>query len=286
MQYAVRVRAAGDKINHIHETSFPFRVKEIKMADGAAKGTWYEMGENWELVENEVVAEILLAVYVNGKEIASIMCTPLNQEDLVLGFLLNEGFISGMDEIGVVAIAPGDCCADIWLKRDFTAPTRVVITSGCGGGLTFDDPSLPIKSLSDSLKIEPQQMHSLINSLHSADSLHARTGGIHTGGLADSQGLLLRAEDIGRHNTIDRLAGAALRQGIDTRGKILLSTGRISSEMLRKGVLMGCPIIGSRTSPTSMSVAMAQAWGITLVGYIRRSSLRVYTHPERLGMVG
>src|SRR3972149_3154826 len=79
---------------------------------------------------------------------------------------------------------------------------------------------------------------------------------------------------VGRHNTIDKLLGASLVQGIETNGRILLATGRISSEMLRKGALMGCPIIASRNSPTSMSVSMAPAWNITLVGYVRRGSLR------------
>jgi FdhD protein len=77
--------------------------------------------------------------------------------------------------------------------------------------------------------------------------------------------------------------GASMVKGIDTRGLILLATGRISSEMLHKGARMGCPIIASRNSPTSIAIAMADAWNITLIGYVRRGSMRVYTHPERLG---
>ena len=90
-------------------------------------------------------------------------------------------------------------------------------------------------------------------------------------------------EDIGRHNTLDRLMGSCMLSGIETEGRILLATGRISSEMLHKGANMGCPIIASRKSPTSMSIEMANNWNITLVGYARRGTLRVYTHPERLG---
>ncbi|HEX9809681.1 MAG TPA: formate dehydrogenase accessory sulfurtransferase FdhD, partial [Alphaproteobacteria bacterium] len=93
-------------------------------------------------------------------------------------------------------------------------------------------------------------------------------------------------EDVGRHNTVDKLRGACLELGIETRGRILLTTGRVSSEMLRKGARMGCPVIASRNSPTSLSVAMAQAWNITLVGYVRQGSMRAYAHAERLGYPG
>jgi FdhD protein len=109
---------------------------------------------------------------------------------------------------------------------------------------------------------------------------------VHTAALSDGKELLVVAEDIGRHNTLDRLLGLALIVGVDTAGLILLATGRVSSEMLRKGARMGCPIIASRNSPTSMSVALAEAWNITLIGYVRQRTMRVYTHPHRLKPAG
>jgi len=90
------------------------------------------------------------------------------------------------------------------------------------------------------------------------------------------------AEDVGRHNTIDKVRGACLIEKIDPRDKILLCTGRISSEMINKAARMGCPIVASRTSPTSMSVQLAREWNITLAGYVRREQMKVYAHPERL----
>jgi FdhD protein len=92
----------------------------------------------------------------------------------------------------------------------------------------------------------------------------------------------LVAEDVGRHNTIDRLWGKAMKQNIPTKGKILLATGRISSEMLAKAAKMEVPIVASRTSATSLSISLAQAWNITVVGYVRRNSLRLYTAPQRV----
>jgi FdhD protein len=94
--------------------------------------------------------------------------------------------------------------------------------------------------------------------------------------------LLAIAEDVGRHNTVDKLVGKCMIEGIQPHGKILLATGRVSSEMLVKGALMGCPIIASRNSATSMSVAMARDWNITLIGYVRQNTMRVYSHPKRL----
>ena len=99
---------------------------------------------------------------------------------------------------------------------------------------------------------------------------------MHTSALADGDKLALVAEDVGRHNTLDKLRGMALMKGLDTRDMILLSTGRVSSEMIGKARQMGTPIVCSRTSPTSLSVALAEQWNITLVGYLRRNSMNVY----------
>ncbi len=130
--------------------------------------------------------------------------------------------------------------------------------------------------------MEPEKLISMFNRMHLPGSLHARARGVHTAGLANGESMLAIAEDVGRHNTIDKLAGACLVDGLDTRGLILLTTGRVSSEMLQKGIAMGCPIIASRNSPTSLSIRLAEEAGITLVGYARRGRLRAYTHVHRL----
>lgn len=148
--------------------------------------------------------------------------------------------------------------------------------------MTFTDPRSELTPIFEDFEIDPQRLAPLFRMLHSPESLHAKARGVHSAGLSDGEHILAMIEDIGRHNTIDKLRGLCMSKSIETQGRILLATGRISSEMLRKGALMGCPIIASRNSPTSMSVAMAEAWNITLVGYVRRNSLRVYAHPERL----
>jgi FdhD protein len=253
------------------------------MNEGARGAVWREYRRGWRETDGEVIEEGLVTLYVNGVEWATIMCTPRELDWLALGFLANEGFLESMQQVEILHVSQPGCCVDVWLSHPVDKPEREIITSGCGGGLTFDDPESGIAPLQDELRLAPERLYELFNQLHFPGSLHGRARGVHAAGISDGEHLLLVVEDVGRHNTLDKLRGACLARGLDPRGKILLATGRVSSEMLRKGARMGCPIIASRNSPTSMSVAMAEAYNITLAGYVRQASMRVYAHPERLG---
>ena len=254
------------------------------MSFGTEPTQWIEHDKEWTQVDGEVIAEAIISIYVNGVELATIMATPQEQDLLALGFMKNEGLIESLSEVELVHVSKAGCCVDLWLNRPFIKPERVIITSGCGGGVTFDDPSTGVEPLISDLRIEPSLLHQMFRKLQPPNSLYARSRGVHAAGLLDpeKEELLAIVEDVGRHNTIDKLTGCCLVHGIDPRGKVLLVTGRTSSEMLRKAARMGCPITASRTSPTSLSVEMARAWNITLVGYVRSGRLRVYSHPERL----
>lgn len=252
------------------------------MGSGLVTTDWMEYQHNWNKVKSHVIEEALITIYVNGKELATIMATPREQEYLAVGFMKNEALIEGLSEVDHVHVSRDGCCVDVWLKRHFDRPERVIITSGCGGGITFDDPNSDLRPLDHSAQLQPKKLFELFNALHSSESLHAKARGVHTAGLSDGNEVLAIQEDVGRHNTIDKIMGYCLYEDLDPDGLILLATGRVSSEMLRKGLLMGTPIIASRNSPTSMSIEMARAANITLIGYVRRNSMRVYSHPERL----
>ena len=243
----------------------------------------YDRGK-WTHVEGEIIEEALITIYVNGVELATIMATPCQQDALALGFLKNESIIESLAEVEIVHISKLGCCVDVWLNHAFQRPERVIVTSGCGGGVTFSDPRLGIEPILSSAQTNPEVLREQFRKLQPPNSLYARSRGVHAAGLLDmeQEKLLIIVEDVGRHNTIDKVAGLCLRDGIDPCGKALLVTGRISSEMLRKAARMGCPLVASRTSPTSISVEMARAWNITLVGYVRQGSLRVYSRPERI----
>ncbi len=210
------------------------------------------------------------------------MATPAQQTELALGFLLNEGLISSLDQLDHTRVSEDGCCVDVWSTQAIEIPKHRVITSGCGGGVTFDSPDHAIAQVTHDLNVSTDRLFDLFRRLHFPDSLHARARGVHASGLSDGEQIVALAEDVGRHNTIDKINGICLLEEIPTTGLALMATGRISSEMLRKGARMGCPIVASRNSPTSLSVRLAEAAGITLVGYARQGRLRAYTHAHRL----
>jgi len=232
-------------------------------------------------VEDEIVEEATACISVNGAELATFMCTPRNLDWLGVGFLYNEGIIADADEIASLHISDSHCL-DVWLTHDFTPPERLIVTAGCGGGVTFDDLSTQHPPLTQDVHTTPDELAELMRHLHQGAELYQRSRGIHTAVLATPSNILLQVEDLGRHNCLDKLAGAALLQGIPTSGNILLSSGRISSEMINKARRMKTPIVCSRTSPTSLSVTLADAWNITVVAYLRQDRMRIYTHPERV----
>jgi FdhD protein len=122
----------------------------------------------------------------------------------------------------------------------------------------------------------------LLNKLYLAQVLYRESGGVHTSVLTDGNDNYIEAEDIGRHNTLDKLAGKYLYVKDKFNPRILLTTGRISSEMLQKSSRLGVSFVISRTSPTSLSIDLAMQYGITLVGYARRNQFKVYSFPERI----
>ncbi|CUS03989.2 Putative formate dehydrogenase subunit FdhD [Candidatus Promineifilum breve] len=239
-------------------------------------------------VDGLVIEEALTCISVNGAELATFMCTPRDLTELALGFLYNEGVIDGLDDVRAHHLSKGGSCVDVWLHNmAYRPPRRAIITAGCGGGLTFDDLSGVYEPLTSDLRATPAQLAGLMRQLHLGAELYQAARGVHTAMLADpcaptDECLLLQVEDIGRHNCLDKLQGAALLAGIATKDRVLLSSGRISSEMINKARRLETPIVCSRTSPTGLSVALAEAWNITIVAYIRQDRMRVYTHPERV----
>jgi len=253
------------------------------MPDGTVLFDYHQYRGEWEEIQAEVIEEGFVTIFVNGRELATLMCTPRDPLQLALGFLANEDFIQSYEQVEISHVCAGGGCVDIWLSHPvWDQPRRRIITSGCGGGLTFADLAAHQLPVTSDITISPEKIGELMVQLQSQDSLYARARGVHTSALSDGRQLILVAEDVGRHSTIDRLRGECLRRGIDPKGMILLATGRISSEMINKAVKMGCPVVASRTSPTSMSVGLAREWNITLCGYVRRNRMNVYAHPQRL----
>ena len=227
-------------------------------------------------VAAEVVREQPLTVYVNGEKFLTLLCSPMMLEALVVGYLWMEKVIARLDEVVALEVSAVDGRADVTLAAPVTLPTERILTSGCGGGITFRIDHRLFPRLASSLTVRPAQLALGMKQLFQAAEHYQKSRGIHGAALHDGQRLLVVAEDVGRHNAVDKVKGRALLEGIETRDRILLSTGRISSEMLLKAARMGVPVVASRTSPTEMAVALAEQLNITVCGYVRPDTLNLY----------
>jgi FdhD protein len=235
----------------------------------------------------EIIVEAPVSLTVNGDVWLTFMCTPVDLEALAVGFLFNEGVIQSFNEVAQARVCAHGDNVDIWLNHSAEKPEKWRRTSGCTGGMTSVDSErmLPDRSFQPSLNgltLTPQQVSALIETLFESQELYRRSGGVHTSILTDGHEVYAVGEDIGRHNTLDKIAGRCLMENIQTPRRILITTGRISSEMLQKSARLGASIVISRTSPSSLSIQMAEQWGITLIGYARRNRFNVYTHPQRI----
>jgi FdhD protein len=234
----------------------------------------------WQQQMVAVPREFPFVIYLNGVELVTIMCSPIKLNCLVLGYLYSEGIVKDIKEVTAMRVCEDDALADVTLGRtDVKLPSKKVLTAGCGGGISFN---LDTPKVDSDIRVSPRYILASIKQLLESAASYNLSGGIHTSALADENGLIAVAEDIGRHNTLDKLIGECLLRKIATRGKILLASGRVSSEMLRKAAIMQAPVIASLTSPTDRAVIQARDVGITLIGYARGSHLTVYSRPERV----
>jgi FdhD protein len=246
------------------------------------------VGGQPETIDAEVIGEIRFSIFVEDRELVTLMCSAWQLKPLVIGFLYLEGLVEGVEDIQMMRICPEDRLAEVRLANGFPdVPTRKILTSGCTGGVSFGkylDQIEQFRIPDDDVRVAPGRMYELLRALYDHSNLYRKSGGVHTSIFVERDGSAPRlvAEDIGRHNTLDKLQGMALLERIPTRGGVILASGRISSEMLFKAAIMGVPIVGSRTSPTNLALAVAERLNITVCGYLRQGSMNVYTHPERI----
>ncbi len=233
-----------------------------------------------------VISESACTLYVNGQKWVTLLCSPTNLDALALGFLRTEGLIASLNDVAGFSVRQqGEVGVEVRLKReDVSLPSRPRLTSGCAGGVTFYDLAAAHYRLNTGLRLAPAQVYDqMARMLAQTADLYRAMGGFHISALSDGRKLLLMAYDVGRHNTLDKIAGLSLLQGVATSGRFLLTTGRVSTEMLTKAASLGVPLVASRNSPTHLAVRLAREWGITLCGYVRGQRMHLYSAPERLG---
>jgi FdhD protein len=231
--------------------------------------------------------------------ISITMRTPGNDEELALGFLYSEGIIRGREDVLIarpcgppapnglinvvkVELAPGVAVELDRLERHFYT------SSSCGVCGKASLEAVAVQGRFDirtnALRIDRRVLESLPEALRSDQALFEETGGLHASGLFDPAGGLVSVrEDVGRHNALDKLIGARVQSGALplTEFGIALS-GRASFELMQKAMMAGCPIVAAVGAPSSLAVELAEEFGMTLVGFLKRDRFNVYTRPDRI----
>ncbi|MFC9850951.1 formate dehydrogenase accessory sulfurtransferase FdhD [Streptomyces prasinus] len=251
-----------------------------------------------------LVTEEPLEIRLNGKPLAITMRTPGDDFALAVGFLVSEGVLAtasdlrnvvycagatadGVNTYNVVDVqtAPGVRIPDITLERN------VYTTSSCGlcGKASLDAVRTTTRHpVADSppLRLTPELLAALPDRLRASQRVFDRTGGLHAAALFDEAGELLDVrEDVGRHNAVDKLVGRALQGGsLPLSRAVLMVSGRASFELAQKAVMAGIPVLAAVSAPSSLAVDLAAETGLTLVGFLRGSSMNVYAGEYRIAL--
>ena len=232
-----------------------------------------------------IVREVPVSVHLNGAEYAVLMATPTELETLALGFLLGEGAITDATKVDGVQIDRREWIVRVRLSGEFDATRkRGLVTSGCAAVALYKGAFdlAGVGRVKSRLQLGAGEVRRLVRLMVGRCDSYRETGGIHSAAIADRGGILLFGEDVGRHNAVDKVIGRAYLDGMEMSDKVLLCTGRISSEVLVKAARSGIPVVVSRTSPTDLSVRLAGKLGITLVGFVRGGNVSVYTRTQRI----
>lgn len=230
------------------------------------------------------VDEIPVPLTVNGVPLATLMASPHDLNFLVAGFLRMQGIVTAREDILSLSACADFGVATVTIRGEVPKSLKPTVTSGCGGGISFTTPGADgaffVRPPALPRRFTPEQVVAAFDAMGRLSDKYRERGGIHSAAVSNGESIILHAEDLGRHNTIDRIAGEAMLKGIDLAGTMLLTSGRVSSEMAVKGASLGVSLIASRTSPTSLAVRVCDERGVTLVGYARGASFSVYAHPE------
>jgi FdhD protein len=237
-----------------------------------------------------IVREKAITIYVNSEELATVVCSPSYLVYMAVGFLYSEGILRNRQDLkditveednGLVYVEVNEyeqkLAGKVFLKR--------YITPCCGrsrASFYFSTDALLCKTIVSDVRIPASKVRSLAEELEERSKLFRRTGGVHSAALAVDDEILIFQEDIGRHNTLDKIMGQCFLDEIPFDDKVIIFSGRVSSEILLKVAKMGVPILVSRSAPTDLALNLAEDLGITVVGFARGEKFNIYTHRERV----
>lgn len=247
---------------------------------------WRIKGGCQEEILDPVVIEAPLTIFLNERELVTLLCTPEHMDELAVGFLYSEGLLAGAKDLQSVQVDADKGLAWVIGNEKVLAGQTFLkryITTGCGKGTSFyafhDTGSRPV--ISD-LQVPAENLLALMRRVQQGSELFARTGGVHSTALCSAGEVLVFRDDIGRHNAADKIIGRCFLDGVTLDDKVLISSGRISSEILLKTAKAGIPVLVSRSAPTALAIEIAEQVGVTVAGFARGDRLNIYTHPQRI----
>lgn len=243
--------------------------------------------EGDETVEDAVTVEEPLTLFLNGKELVTLLCSPSYAEQLAVGFLFTEGIIEKGEDIEGIRCYEGKGVVNVSIRGNgIPGANRGSrrITSGCGGGTSFyrDQDLKRLSKVSSQEKFDRAEITALMQEMGRKSRLFRETGGVHSSALARGGALVLFREDIGRHNAIDKIIGECILSHIPFDDACLMTSGRITSEITRKAGVAGIPVIASRSAPTSLAIRMAKELDLTIIGFVRGKRMNIYTAGWRI----
>ncbi len=242
------------------------------------------------LAESNVrlVREAPLTIYLDGQELVTLLCTGQHPEDLAIGFLRSEGILDNWDEVS--SLRADEKTGAVWVELRQGRRLRQellhkrTLGAGCGRASLYYQPldGMQIKPVGPGPRVSPGLILELMHRASTMGGLYKEARATHAAGLASPDEIVVFREDIGRHNAVDMIVGYAMRKNISLEDKLLLTTGRASSEIVLKAARVGISMVASRSAATALGVALAENVGMTLLGSVRGGKLTVYCHAERL----
>jgi FdhD protein len=237
-----------------------------------------------------VAEEAPLYLFINGTFWAMILCSPSNLKELAVGHLLSEGVLKSIDEIEQVTFKEEEKSCNIQLKPAVNAKTRIrlsrlhtrVICSACSSSIPYQYERKPAKVTSN-LTVRAKVIFDAVTDLNSKAELYKKTGGVHVAAICKADGSIVAlAEDIGRHNAVDKAVGHAALNNANFSECFLAFSGRLPSDVVFKVAKVGLPIIASFGAALDSGIALAAQTNLTLIGFIREKRMNIYTFPERI----
>ena len=257
-------------------------------------------GGKRESFQDVLIAEVPLTIFLDAEELVTILCTPELLRELAVGFLYSEGFIYEKEDIRGIDVDLGEYTVRVETRRgvvsgEGTSPEgraallkrKLLITPGCVNAAVSvgrDGPAHDggLKMVESDLALRAEEIVRTVREAHRRSRLYQETGGVHNAALCKGGRVIFFSEDIGRHNALDKVIGLALLAGIPREDTLVVTSGRISSAVVAKMVRAKVPVLVSRSAPTSEAARLAEAFGITLIGFARGARFNVYSNSRRI----